>query len=39
MADPHVLTALHNKYRQINGELAALDNQEFQGHELQGHNT
>jgi hypothetical protein len=27
MADPHVLTALHNKYRHIKGELAALDNQ------------
>ena len=27
MADPHVLTALYNKYRQIKGELASLDNQ------------
>jgi hypothetical protein len=27
MADPHVITALHNKYRQIKGELASLDNQ------------
>jgi hypothetical protein len=27
MAETHVLSALHNKYRQIKGELAALDNQ------------
>ncbi len=27
MAETHVLSALHDKYRQIKGELAALDNQ------------
>lgn len=27
MAETYVLTALHNKYRSIKGELAALDNQ------------
>ena len=27
MAETHVLTALHAKYRQIKGELASLDNQ------------